>query len=181
MCVCVCVYIQLRTQGTPGVRKLATGTQTWWLVNGIVSRGTKVDKNRERVIRLNKGRESYKYTDLWTRAIHLLHIEPKRSAETPSDDLNDILTPHCRSSGKPTLKKTQILHTSQITLQGKMEEKKEISYWSQYIQNDNLKLTKPRGDFTAPHQQPRQISIQDPLSSKASAQQCSGQSALTRR
>lgn len=34
------------------------------------------------------------YTDLWTRAIHLLQIEPSRSAETPNSfrDLNDMLT-----------------------------------------------------------------------------------------
>lgn len=33
-------------------------------------------------------------TDLWTRAIHLLQIEPSRSAETPNSlrDLNDMLT-----------------------------------------------------------------------------------------
>lgn len=32
-------------------------------------------------------------TDLWTRAIHLLQIEPSRSAETPNSlrDLNDMI------------------------------------------------------------------------------------------
>lgn len=36
------------------------------------------------------------HTDLWTRAIHLLQIEPSRSAETPNSfrDLNDMLTNH---------------------------------------------------------------------------------------
>lgn len=38
------------------------------------------------------------HADLWTRAIHLLHMEPKRSAETPNSfkDLKDILKSHTR-------------------------------------------------------------------------------------
>lgn len=38
--------------------------------------------------------KSILYTDLWTRDIHLLQIEPSRSAETPNSlrDLNDMLT-----------------------------------------------------------------------------------------
>lgn len=41
-----------------------------------------------------KKKTKYNSTDLWTRAIHLLQIEPSRSAETPNSlrDLNDMLT-----------------------------------------------------------------------------------------
>ena len=99
---------------------------------------------------------THTHTDLWTRAIHLLQIEPSRSAETPNSlrDLNDMLKKNishfCSFSSEIQLHTSVWMFFQHIRMMITQKAGKKKLQW-------NKSLSPPKKGWVPPSHQRRQL------------------------